>query len=442
MTFRYNNYNRPNLRAPVITQVDYSNVYPVYDVPFANLVRRPNGFPFSFRHTPYDKLSQQDYYDWLTTVSTSLAQILPDLYNHVVDLQSDTIGTLEAFILVALAKVKPTDTDTIRILSTSDVWQSASQYSSIMNTDLRSYIFRLSWMWPNMGKPQYLTVLDVDDRLVLENMEQMRQVILERALAELTSVVPDPPVTIGENDRYVPAVQTNMLLALLARLQYNYQVAVNVASEQLSSFTDTISKWRKRFQLITPELLMYLQRSRFADRTKTLVPLTTPPLIKQNIGFPAQRLIWLPTGEPDYQTMYQPNRRSSIRSPQYVAVPIGTLGTYGNPEIEIQPSQINPLPVGTFINPASSVSYLAPAGTIYNPSYTTAYGSETTQGRPFIVPRPAFVRNGTATLLGGNKTAGMAKTSGSAPEWKEPTLFGYDANSVKKPARVGGSCLP
>ena len=221
--------------------------------------------------------------------------MIPDQYKHAVDLQADTIGTLETYMLIALARIKPTDTDTIARLSTSGVWREAAQFSALVSPDLHPYLFRLTWTWPSGGKTRYQPVVGDDDQTVVSAIARLRQTIVNRATADLSSVLNDGGSQLADMDRLVSAIQDAMLLAVLARLQYSYQVAVNMVASTVAEDVDILSRWRKRFQLLSGELLAYLQRSRFADRTKTFVPLRT----KSNVSY-ANPMIWTSTGELDY----------------------------------------------------------------------------------------------------------------------------------------------
>lgn len=419
-------------------EVPYASRAYSFEAPYAAFVRSPGvmgGFMFSFRQLPYESLSgfHQDYYDWLMGVSTSLTSAIPDKYKHSVDVQIDTIGTLEAFILAALARISPADTDIIRRLSMTTIWQGAAQFSSIIHPDLHPYLFRLVWLWPSNPKPRHQTIsnisADSDDKSALDALERMRGRIASRATAELSAVVSEGPTgaALGD-DMLVPSVQDALLLALAAQMQFKQRRAVNLASSHLLAESDIILKWRKRFQLLTPELLAFLQRSRYAGSAdKTFVPLSARP------GVPAIAAVgWLPTGEADYNPIIR--RRTTIyntyNGPRYAVVPLDP------PQIEVPTNAITPLPVGARISPAASAVPLVPAASaVYEPTYYAANGAPT-PGRTIIAPRPALVANNQAILIGGQQKQ-------QAPRLQEqtPRLFGFDPDAAHKPKKVGG-CAP
>jgi hypothetical protein len=403
-----------------------------YEVPYAPFLSTVGvgTFRFSFRHLPYDSLSgfHQDYWDWLSSLSTLMQKAPTEkVYKHGHNVLFDTIGSMEAFILAAMSRIPVNDTDTIQKITTSGMFQMAGQYAAFISPDLHPYIFRLGWTWPAMAKPKYLTVVNDGDTAVIDAIVRMRESIIGHANSlpnNLTNAMVD------ELDRYVPAVQEALLLGLLARLQFNHQVAVNVASTLLASDVDLVLQWRKRFQLLSAELLTYLQRSRYSNKAETLMPLTTPP---NGAAVPIMRTnpIWLPTGEIDYSPLIRRPSAFSLRGSQYAVVPIMS----GSTEIKVPATSmdaVTPLPSGTIIRPAESAAGLiAPSG-VWQPTYVSSTG-QYQQGRPMVAPRVAFVSGDQATLLGG-KSAGH----------NEPKLFGFDphAGTAVPPKKKTGGCTP
>lgn len=416
--------------------------------------RQFGGFRFSFRQLPYDYLSgfHQDYYDWLMSVVSGLKSLIPEVYDHSVDILADTIGSIEAFILAAMARISVEDVQTIQKLSTSNVWQGASQFAPIMQPDLHAYLFRLPWMWLAQPKQKYLSVSDSDDRAAVGSLQTMRLTIGSKAQTDLNAIIPAVQAT--DKDSMVPAVQEAALLAILAQMQHKYQKAVNVLNSSVAMDVDAISKWRKRFQMVGPELLNYLQTARYSS-TDLFVALNAPKAPQQPLpgaslssfsALPAA-VGWLPTGELDYAPLVRNrSRRARLVVPGYAYAPVN--------DILVPTNQGTPLPSGTRITPAESVVPIVPQGMIYDPVYYSATGEVVTPGRPMLAPRPAFVSGDTATLLGGNQAKNKSdqpnrnQANNTQPNRNtdnnnrgEARLFGYDPDRPGKPKKVGG-CAP
>lgn len=389
------------------------NLY-TYQVPYAPFYGSIGSgtFRFSFRHLPYDSLSgfHQDYWDWLSQVSTQMQALLPSMYMHKYDVQTDSIGSLEAFILAALSRIPVNDTDTIAKITTSGVFRMASQYSSFLNPDLHAYIFRLGWTWPALPKVRYLKVVTDDDQQTIGALARIRQIISDRTTPDLGTFV--NPAIVDAMDEGVPAVQDALLLGLLARLQFSHQMAVNMSAPLLAPDVDVVSRWRKRFQVLSSELLTYLQRSRF-NGDKVLVPLSTPTKTEAYVRAP----IWLSSGEIDYAPWIRsrPSVEYSFRGAEYATVP----------EMGLSESGFSRLPQGTMIRPAESVAAFPSVSGVWQ-------SSQSGEARPIIAPRAAYVRNDAATLLGGRSKGAAAA--------KEPKLFGFDPDAPTQ-KKVGG-CAP
>jgi hypothetical protein len=400
-----------------LTPVYGSSSAYTYEAPFATFVRTPlaSGFLFSFKHLPYEQLSSlhQDYYDWLLAVCQGLSSLLPDKFKHAPNPETDTVATLEAFTLSSLSRIPATDADSVRKVSTADVWQAGGQFISLMNADLRPYIFRTFGLWPAAGKLPYRTVLSDEDRLAVSALDSLRKAIVDRALAELSQAI--TLAAVATDDQLVPAVQDALAMALFSKLQFKHQVSTNVVASSLAKYTDTLSRWRRRFQLLTPELLAYLQRQRYGDASKTFMPLSVTP---SQPPPSSTNYVWLPSGELDYNPWIRSSgRRPAVLArnqwPRFVAVPAGP---------PADANTVTALPRGTVVQPPESLVSLRPVSGVFTPTYHSSSGSTTT-GRPIASYRPAFVDQGQAQLLGGSHDARRPHSAAGAAA--EPIGYSY-----------------
>jgi hypothetical protein len=210
----------------------------------------PRGFPFSYRHKPLSLTEYPSYWRWLASLDKELNQALGlgdnTLYAHRVDEKTDTIATLEAYILAGVWRA----VDKGYLINADKLLKGGATYRNIMHTDFAALaggvqptpwselsrsgivmaVQQFSIVW--RAKPIVSTDSDFEAKNnVLNAIKSLHTQISEAAIKKQAALGASvmPAIKVQSVDANVLLVREAELLALLARLQYFGKTAVNMS---------------------------------------------------------------------------------------------------------------------------------------------------------------------------------------------------------------------
>jgi hypothetical protein len=186
-----------------------------------NSRHRQWGYAFGFRHLPYAYMTQQQYLEWLVSLSYRLRHEWSDYHNHVYDPLKDTIATVESYILVTLGRLETND----KFFDRRELFYGASEFRSVMHPILAAYAFRPPQkIWRSPLSARYTEGADGSEMMAIDNVEKLARAVVSIMSNELSV---KEFITVNAADAQVMAIMEDTLMALLARLQFLHGYVLN-----------------------------------------------------------------------------------------------------------------------------------------------------------------------------------------------------------------------
>ena len=301
-----------NLIAQIQTGQEPDFVFLVNDDDYGRSLRpatRSVPWGFSPRHHPIRMLRGIDksYAEWLIGLGYTLRFEFPEFHDMLFDPAADTIGTLESNILASLGRVETEGTWFDRPVLFAD-WQ---PFATVMHKFLHEYARRPQSTDPWMSPLSERFIALDSSELKRQNPQAEAQALLKLGslIATLTDEVQtnvDPPRgpaggfvvprtsklnkdTNGAGTTVILGVLEDELMAILARLQYQYSGTVNLDSvRDFDATLQAVENW------VSKDVLAYMRAHKLgglgAPSKDVAAPIVQP--LKTPEGKPMVHPIW------------------------------------------------------------------------------------------------------------------------------------------------------
>jgi hypothetical protein len=290
---------------PNMVQANFENVNPqpgadevaflAYDDSYgtANKRFRMYGMTFSYRHLPYAYMTQQAYLEWLVSLSYKLRNEWPQYHRHTYDPLTDTIATMESFILVTLGRLEAND----KFFKRSDMFVGAGEFAAVMHPILAAFAFRppqRTWYSPltaryldgafnalaeqdtppgaqgfgrgaepmNLGGEASAAGVPGIEASAITNVQLFAQSVASEMSTALN--IRDS-VSLDADDARVMAIVEDTTMARLARLQYIHGHVVNTLNGAFPMVSDLLNVSGKQRLFLSKEFVRYLEIFQLTD---------------------------------------------------------------------------------------------------------------------------------------------------------------------------------
>jgi len=216
-----------------------------------------SGFKFSFRHLPFAYETRHLYLEWLVSISYQLLREYPQYHHHTYNPLVDTIAVIESYILVTLGRLEAAD----HLINRREIFRGAEEFVEYMHPVIKEYAFRPpSRIWDSPLSPRYLDDAKGEEAIAIGNL----RTLMGHASAVKMVAVGEPRIQV--KDAYLMAVVEDTFMALLARLQYLHNRAINTSRVGHQIVEEFRRSNQRRF--LTKELYNYLDTFQLGHLTE------------------------------------------------------------------------------------------------------------------------------------------------------------------------------
>lgn len=182
------------------------------------------------------------YLEWLASVLFSLRMSFPTLVYHVYDPATDTIATLESFLITIFNRMSIEDG---MKLAWTTAFEGGRQYVDMIrfNGELARYLFSQALTWPKEVSKRYVAIdpkNDTEFKTVIDALQQFMNLVVDQVRSQPEYSIPVTRPQLDPKDQIVLGIMENEVLSLLARLQYVFKIIVNPNHPIIKSVVQTI----------------------------------------------------------------------------------------------------------------------------------------------------------------------------------------------------------